>query len=497
MLIPVLLSAFSTFFYQSVSQKEGGIEKVLESFQAYNSNTMRLIVMFLCFLGLTDVVSAQLPKANPYFVRSPFPAVHGGNYRQASQLEKGPQTDKIKVFAADLPGNTASPWLLVSDKYPNGERVYWMKNGAFVFKVLSTNNGLEVVATYSYGNKFRPNYNLILFKDHELWIKSDNEFTILTESDTTNPRSAIVLKRKINVTGIKGDIIKQGVLYDGNIVFTTKKDQIGVMNRAGKLLDILKFDVPRKDIPYHNDFAIDEKNNVYIVSNSMMLSFGWNGKKLVENWRAKYDFGGNRLQGSGTTPTLMGTGDMDKLVLVCDSHTPANMVAFWREKPPVDWKGITGQSKQLAGICPLPGATPPKGMFTAVENSPVCWGYGIAAAQYNGFTGQPCNTIKGVYKCEWDSTVRRLNLKWHRNDINMNNVLCYSVGSDMVYGSGREQDCNYYYYGLDWKNGSTIWRKKLGNSDDNDDPGNANVLDENGHLIFSSKRKVIQLRVAQ
>jgi outer membrane protein assembly factor BamB len=66
-----------------------------------------------------------------------------------------------------------------------------------------------------------------------------------------------------------------------------------------------------------------------------------------------------------------------------------------------------------------------------------------------------------------------------------------------IYGRGRETDCNHYYYALDWTTGRTTWRKKLGDSEDFDDPGNANVLDENGHLTFSSKRKIVQLRIKE
>ena len=450
-------------------------------------------IFLICVLR--SLVFAQTPPSNPFFVNSPFPAVHGGNYRQASQTLPGPTTNQLDVIYTDVPDRTASPWILYSDKYPNGERVMWLKNGTHVFKVLTTKTGLEVVATFPEGSKFKPNYNLLLFNNHELWFKRGNEFTVLTEADPSNPRSAIIVKRQFTVQGFDGELVKQGVLYDGNVVFTTKSNEIGVINRDGKVLDRLRFTVSRKDIPYHNDFAIDEKNNVYIVSNTVMLSFGWDGKKLKENWRAPYDFGGNRLQGSGTTPTLVGVGDgMDKLGVVCDSHTPANMVAFWRETPPTNWQALPGQSRQLAGVCALPGARPPRFLFTAIENSPVCWGYGIAAAQYNGFMGQSCNNLKGVYKCEWNPVTRKLELAWVRNDINFNNVLAMSTVSGLLYGSGREQDCNYYYYGLDWKTGQTAWRLRLGRTDEYDDPGDANVLDETGNLTFTTRRGIVQLR---
>ncbi len=73
------------------------------------------------------------------------------------------------------------------------------------------------------------------------------------------------------------------------------------------------------------------------------------------------------------------------------------------------------------------------------------------------------------------------------------NVPLDSVADNLLYGSGREADCNYYYYGLNWETGATVKRFRLGNQPYLDDPGNANIVLEDGSILFNSKERLVQI----
>ncbi|MEM6542973.1 MAG: hypothetical protein AAF634_17590, partial [Bacteroidota bacterium] len=136
--------------------------------------------------------------------------------------------------------------------------------------------------------------------------------------------------------------------------------------------------------------------------------------------------------------------------------------------------------------------------FQSIENSPTVYGYDVAIAQFNGFLGQGKNPVKGVQKVRWNTEKNQFELQWVNTAINMNGVLTYSKGSNMVYGSGREAKCHYYYYGLDWDTGALRFRKHLGKSckwlkNPYDDGGCQQIIDDNGNLYFAGGGSLVKL----
>jgi hypothetical protein len=186
----------------------------------------------------------------------------------------------------------------------------------------------------------------------------------------------------------------------------------------------------------------------------------------------------------------MGYGSMDKLVLVADGHTPNNLLAFWRDAIPPDWKALPGYDRRVAAVVPLPYSTPAGKGFSA-ENSPTAWGYDIVIAQYNGF--QPdANPLKGVQKLSWQPAARQLKLAWATDAVNFNNVPTYSAGSNLVYGSGRRKGV-YYFWGLDWRTGQVKLEVLLGNSPDFLDQGNQVTLNDDRSIFFSSATGIVRI----
>ncbi len=436
---------------------------------------------------------------NPYLINSPWPAVHGGSYRQGYTTESGlREGDIIKTSFTRTPNDKVSPWLLYSEQYPDGNYTFWGSTSTHIFKGISNKGEFKVVSDHRIDYNPMINdlsWSFLMLENHQVLTYDDNTLFLFGEEDSSDPYSDIVLIKKIGFSSQISTISKLCRLYDGNIAFASENGLIGIIDsKSFSLLTTYQIPLANGEEAYHNDYAVDEKGNIYISTTEKMLSVNWDGKDIKPNWEVFMDFGGNRFQGIGTTPTLFGVDDEDKLVSVVDSQNPPRMLTFWREEIPSDWKGIDGYDKRLAAAIELPGATIPNMINTAVENSPTAYGYDIACAQYNGLQGQPCNNYKGIYKLRWNPDANTMKIVWQRDDINMNSILVYSTATNYLYGSGKENDCNYYYYTLDWETGTTIRRDILGNSEQFDDPGNTNLIGPDRSIIYNSKEGLVRIR---
>ncbi len=452
----------------------------------------------LLFLFLCQNIMAQQPPPNSNLADSPFPAVHNGSYRQGNTDLPGlKKEDRLEISFARTPKDRVSPWVLYSEQYPDGVYTVWGSTSTHIFKAITTKNEFKVVSDFRIDKNPMINdlsWSLLLLPGHKVLTYDDNHLFLFGEEDPNDAYSKIILLKKVTMSKKIKTLSKLCQLYDGTIAFASNDGLIGILDGEDfSLKATYQIPLKRREKAYHNDYAADEEGNIFISTTKKMLGLQWNGKNIVSKWEVYMDFGGNRFQGIGTTPTLLGTGDDDKLVCVVDSQKPARMLAFWRDDIPSDWKGITGQDKRVAGIVALPGSRPAGKLMAAVENSPTAFGYEIACAQYNGFIGQSCNTKKGVYKLEWKTKINALELIWHRNDINLNNVLIYSSATGAIYGSGREEDCKYYYYALDWKTGKTVSKFLLGADKRFDDPGDANVIGPDRSIIYNSKKCMVRL----
>ncbi len=487
----------------------------------YNLN-MRHIHILSCILLLYschksfDQVKAQSPAnaneppMNPYLADSPWPMMHRNNYAQASTPVKGPAAgENLKVGSVELKGRV-SPWVYFSEMYPNGKRVTWSSTTTAVTKTVSGANGLTNVATYSITRKwfnFSP-WGHILLKGNQLLVSDGKTVYILGDAEAGNPYSPIAIIRQYRLpANINGNALLFNLTYDGWIVFNTTKGMVGAIKLDFSQIKTFQIPLDNGEIAWHNQFAIDEDGGIYIVTTKKMVRLNWKNQELALGWQSAYDFvgdgptstlpGGQSIAGSGTTPTLMGWGEMDKLVLVVDGHRKANMVCFWRDGIPANWSGKNGLDKRITAVTPLPYAKYlDQGNrlvdYQAVENSPCARGYDIACAQYNGFT-QKCNPAPGVQKLTWNPVSRTLSVAWTNNTINLNNVLTYSQGSNLVYGTGRK-NCTYYFWALDWNSGQVKIEKALGNDSIYNDQGCGNQISDDGSLVYSGAKGLVEIK---
>jgi len=461
----------------------------------------------------------------PNLADSPWPIFHRNNYAQAYTCLAGPWPgESLAVLAkTNIRGGT-SPWTYLSDTYPNGERVLLQSNSTHVFKFIDTGNEIKTVDSLridfdpisSFGWNFLLGRNKIWYtydpKDDTTNNRTSRIFK-LSDADTTNPFSEIVVLDTFDfgVVGINR-VQHFSIAYDGNIFFKSDTEPMsnmgifGVLSPDFQLLDTLWVRTEPGEIIHHNAFPIDELNASYHVTTKRLLQILWDGQQLSKGFEAFYDFvhdgpTGTFAEGSGTTPTLLGWGNQDKLVVVADGHDKNNLVAFWRELP-VGWTGVPGMDIHFADSIRLPAARRFSNLFQSIENSPTAYGYDMAVAQFNGFLGQPCPTTNGVQKVHWDTISNEFSIEWVQRAVNFNGVLTYSAGSNMVYGSGKEDNCSYYYYGLDWDTGDTLLRVYLGeegtfNDNPFDDGGNNHLIDENGNIYFAGGASLVKVGIAQ
>ncbi|MEM9822539.1 MAG: T9SS type A sorting domain-containing protein [Bacteroidota bacterium] len=491
---------------------------------------IRLSMLLLFFIVNVVQLNGQIalpdPPVNAFLADSPWPIYHRNNYAQSSTNFKGPLVgDSLRtVYKGDISGGT-SPWVYLSEYYSNGERALLYSNATFVFKLVDTGEKIITADSLridfdffqSFGWNFLLAKNKIWFTYDPKYDPTDNKTTRLfklTDADTSDVYSEIIVLDTFDFGDYGINRVQHYSLnYDGQIVFNSDNNTeegygtVGVVTQDFELLDTLRFSTTADEITNHNAFPIDENNSFYITTTKRLLKFDWDGQELSIDWEAPYNFVGDGpvgtfAEGSGTTPTLLGWGEgNDQLVVMSDGHAKNNLLAFWRTLPD-DWQGIPGMDIHFADSIQLPAAATFSDQFQSIENSPTAYGYDIAIAQFNGFLGYDCENFKGVQKVRWDTTANQFSIDWVNDQINMNGVLTYSQGANTVYCSGKEADCNYYYYGLDWETGAINFRYLLGPEGNffNDpfyDPGSNNVIDEHGNIYFPGAGSLVKVEILE
>jgi hypothetical protein len=471
----------------------------------YVSELIRIVSIILLTIFPWSASSAQTlePPINQYLAVSPYPMAHRNPYSQGSETVRGPEPgDVFDIDAVEPSGlsvGRSAPLPLLSERYPTGERVVWGSTGNKVYKALLTPTGIEIVAEYQIDRTAlfvdQSMYNILL-KGNRLVVPDGGYLRMFADADSSNPRSAIVLKRSLRLPSSIGSAGAISVTYDGRIVFGSV-----VSKRSGDLFSIGIVKQDFTDLKYHqlsqisgekarNNIALDEDGGIYVVTSKRVVRVQWNGSKLSTAWSTIYNMGAD---GSGTTPSLMGRAGEDKLVLFTDGNSPNNIVAMWRDTIPSNWSGLPGYNRRVAAVKPAPYSTPANGGKTN-ENSPVVWGYGVAFAQWNGIREPSCTPAKGVQKFVWNPSTRTLNLAWSTDAVNMNNVLMLSSSSNIIYGIGRHSDCIYYLEMLDWNTGALLRSVPLGSGSEFHNPGNSMPINDDRRILSTSLKGIVSIR---
>ncbi|MBW2648214.1 MAG: hypothetical protein JRC53_00095 [Deltaproteobacteria bacterium] len=444
----------------------------------------------------TCVGGGDEPPINPYLADSPWPMCHRNPYQQASSPYKGPSKgmpDENFSYLKGMPGVITT---VFSPGYPDGSRVIWAGNQRVVFKAGFKDKSLiDLAKITKQGFRWRDILNpdvgisgayTILDKDNIFYVPRFTRLYAYGDITKGDPDSEIEMKRCFEIprdrlVDEEEMIIGINMSWDGMIAMVTDNGLVCVVSRAFDQAFYFRFS---RDEDISNSIAVDENGGIYVVTSKKMYRVQWTGNSLTTSedqggWVADYETGGDtsgiRLgQGSGATPTLMGTGDQDRLVVITDGQKLMNLVFFWRDDIPGDWKQIPGtKDRRIAAQIPVTFGDKETKQSSS-EQSVCARGYGalVVNNQLNIDTesrfwailrsGDPDVAPYGAEKFVWNPEERSLTSVWANREISFpNGIPSMSAATNLVYNVGQ-RDGIWTFEALDWDTGKSVFHYDMG-----------------------------------
>ncbi len=349
-------------------------------------------------------------------------------------------------------------------------------------------------------------------RDNRVFYNTRNGAVFVFELiDPANPAAGIRIARSRDFRSMLGEretVTGMAVTYDGRIAIVGSRS-LSVIGRdlEGEPARVVFGDDER----ITNSIAIDERNGIYVASDKLMRKVVWTGSKLSQDeadgaWSSPYDGGRQPPQikfgtGTGSTPTLMGFGPDNRLVIITDGADRMKLVAFWRDAIPARAKPVAGAaSKRIAGQIQVTCGLNPAPEFVQSEQSVVIDGYGAFVVNNIGegkgakdpmvgvvAIGPVLTPAKGCERFEWSPSAQAWRSNWSRPDVvSTSMVPTLSGPSRVVLVNGFTAKDGWEVTGMDWKTGKTVHRTIFG-------PGNRGngayalvQLLPNGDLLFNS-----------
>ncbi len=446
------------------------------------------------------------PACNPHLADSPWPGNHRNSYAQASSPFPGP-TGPASHINVDHDGFTSAPIVLsFSPRYPHGGRVIWASTVGFTGEVLKIDpKTVTVIDKYipqveegagPGTNSVSGAYNLV-DADNHLHVGQATSLEVYGDAVPGKRQSSIALLRRFELPAraLCGDDKLVGITmtYDGYIAFATENGVVGVVPRQpermnNKHLRTFSINGPINgkgcsggdgDVEtVSNSIAADEKGGLYVVTSHAMYRLDWNGKRLSQRWRSPYEgaggSGGGRLgAGSGSTPTLMGTGRRDdRFVVITDGQELMHLVLMWRDRIPKGWKPIhKGADRRIA--CEIPVTFGDESaerslseqsvlvrdrsavvVSNLMKADPVLGQFPSQLAPYSQLlSGLPGNEPRGAERFDWNPRTNTCDVAWANPDVAIpNGIPTMSAATNLIYGIGS-RDGVWTLEGLDWASG--------------------------------------------
>jgi hypothetical protein len=281
--------------------------------------------------------------------------------------------------------------------------------------------------------------------------------TIQVVAETGASKTALTLVREYNLQALvdKSDCLLALMPdWSGTIWFVTSKGVVGTVNPVTGVAKAITLTGEIID----NSFATDETGGVFIASDHALYRFDADASGApVITWRQAYDRGsrlkpGQLAQGTGTTPTLVGSN----YVAITDNADPRmNVLVYQRGK--------------TSGGAPVCGAPVLQSGLSDTENSLVAVGQSLFVENNYGYQS-PTSTIGG--KSTTPGLARVMvedggcHVAWESNEIAPTSVAKASLGNGLLYAYTKPRNAlltdAWYLTAIDLRTGHTVFSQLTG-----------------------------------
>ncbi len=495
---------------------------------------MACLAFCLSTVGMATrlAAAAEYPPRNPFLADSVYPLGHGDSAQQDALPVRGPSDPGASLRDSEIQYTHVGPahfGAYTSSPYPDGRRVIWsngldriVKLDFETFEVLAThwipgarrwteadgdssieqfdrsNEGVFAIwNAFDEASKLRDLSSVYTVLDAEnTYFIADKEGSITAygEADPADPGSAIVAKASFQLPPeVTGLTVGMNMTFDGWLIVPTEHGYVVAISRDLREHQVIRLRHSRgaeekatRPAGYgwvRNGVAIDDLGGLYIASQEHMHKLIWKSGSLSTDpadgaWTAPYLNGWGH--GTGATPSLMGFGEEDRFVVITDGESLMNVVLFWRDEVPGDWKALEGTpDRRIAGMQPADMGDSQLEKIQS-EQSVVVAGYGAlvvnnmarnapwylpsqAKTLLISFLGSsPRYQPFGVQKFEWDPETRSLRKAWVNRDVSSPScVPVVSYPSDRVYLIGARDD-RWTLEALEWSDGRSAFHTVIG-----------------------------------
>jgi hypothetical protein len=452
------------------------------------------------------------PPCNPHLSDAPWSGSHRNSYAQASSPFPGPAGPSAHVNV-DRTGFAAVPVTLsFSPAYPDGERVIWASTVGLTGEIVKIDPD-ELFVIDKYLPQAREGagpadasisgaYNLV-DADNRLHVGQATALEVYGDAVPGRRDSSIALLRRFELPERArcGDDRLVGITmtFDGHVAFATENGVVGVVPRDPARMDEANLRTyslngdgcaggPDGGLEtVSNSIAADEDGGIYVVTSDAMYRIDWDGAELREGWRSGYagagGSGAGRLgEGSGATPSVMGTGDDDdRFVVITDGQELMHLVLLWRDEIPAGWQPIReGADRRIACEIPVTFGDP-DAQRSLSEQSVLVRGHDAVvvnnlmgldevlgqlppqlAPYAQLLSGLPGNAPTGIERFAWDAETRTCSVVWANADVAIpNGIPTMSAATGLIYGIGA-RDGVWTLEGLDWETGEVALTVEAG-----------------------------------
>ncbi|MCX5849565.1 MAG: hypothetical protein NTW65_08965 [Deltaproteobacteria bacterium] len=503
------------------------MKKVLRLFPMMTMLLLFFLTVFSVKVFAWSVIPPNFtdePPTNPFIADSPWPMSHRNPYCQASSPYPGPKSISLTTTSSFNVGMPGLITLAISGKYPDGKRVIWGSSSTAVFKAdealhyIKTMNkeNLTISSVFSTDEMLSGAYTLV-DKNNIFYMPRFTKIFAFGDAVAGNRYSDIVIKGKYEIPANMlvdpaEKIVGLSMTWDGMLVFATSHGLVGVVSRNFDEAFYYRFPAGEQN---SNSIACDENGGIYVVTDKNMYRVQWTGSELTIDpahggWSAGYETGegsGVRLgAGSGSTPTLMGTGNQDKFVVITDGQDLMHLVFFWRDEIPADWQQIPGtESRRIAAQVPVTFGDP-SATETLSEQSVCVRGYGTAVVNNQlkaSFNNQAISVLMsgfapiapyGVEKFVWDPQTRTLKTAWVNKSVSMpNGIPSMSQATNLFYGVGQKWGA-WTFEALNWTTGKSVFSYPYGITPANNSAYAATEIGLDGSLYTGTLMGMVRMK---